>query len=181
MIMVIKMKGILDFTPINRTKKHAAQASWKRVAIIKTNCELDRYYAWFLTKRFNLTLNKNLRGSHVTFINDKVNFAQFEQAAKIFAGKEIEFFIELEPRSNGEHWWLRAYCPEAENIREILGLSREPYFGLHFTLGHVNEKYLEHSEYILKICKRHELISNSPRKDLSELEIVDFSNKKEEV
>lgn len=156
--MVIKLKGILDFTPINRTKKHAAQSSWKRVALIQTGCELDRYYAWFLSKRFNLTLNKNLRGSHVTFISDKVNFDQFEQAAQIFGGKEIEFYLDNNFKSNGSHWWLNVECNEAKNIREILGLDRDPYFGLHFTLGHVNEKYLDHSEYILRCCKRYGFI-----------------------
>ena len=172
--MVIKVRGILDFNPINWTKKHESQASWKKVAVIKTDCELDRYYAWFLVKRFNLTLNKNLRGSHVTFINDKVNFERFDQVAKMFQGKEIDFYLELEPKSNGEHWWLRVYCPDAENIRDIMGLPRDPYFGLHFTLGHVNEKYLEHSEYILRCCKRFNLIEYSPRKPFEKLEIAEF-------
>lgn len=172
--MVIKLKGILNFTPINRTRKHDRQASWKRVALIETGCELDKYYSWFLCKRFNLILNKNLRGSHVTFINDKVDFKLFDKVAAMFEGKEVTFYLELEPRSNGEHWWLRAYCPEAESIREIMGLSREPYFGLHFTLGHVNEKYIDHSKYILRTSKRFELISNSPRRPLDELEIIDF-------
>jgi hypothetical protein len=189
--MVIKVRGILDFTPEDFTKKHKSQSVWKRVAIIKTDCELDRYYGWFLKKRFNLELNKNLRGSHVTFISDRLDKDIFEQAAVIFNKKEIDFYIELEPRSNGEHWWLRVHCPEAENIREVLGLSREPFFGLHLTLGHavnkypeglesnslspqVKKDYLEHSEYITECCKRYELLSNDVRIPLSEHEIKVF-------
>jgi hypothetical protein len=172
--MVIKVRGILDFTPEDVTKKNKNQSSWKRVAIIKTDCDMDRYYAWFLKKRFNLELNRNLRGTHVTFISDKMERDIFEQASKIFNGKEIDFYIELEPRSNSEHWWLRVHCPEAESIREAMGLSREPYFGLHLTLGHANEKYIDHSEYILEQCKMFNLISNDPRKPLNEHEIIEF-------
>lgn len=172
--MVIKYRGILDFTPEDVTRKHKSQSTWKRVAVIKTNCDMDRYYAWFLKKRFNLELNRNLRGTHVTFITDRLEKSIFDQASKLFNGKEIDFYVELEPRSNGNHWWLRVHCPEAESIREAMGLSREPYFGLHLTLGLANERNIQHSKYILECCKRFELISNEPRKPLTEHEIEDF-------
>ena len=175
--MLIKLRGILEFSPVDVTRKHKVQSSWKCVAIIKTDCDMDRYYAWFIKKRFNLELNKNLRGSHITFINDRMDKSIFEEAAKIFDGREIDFYLELEPKSNGEHWWFRVHSPDAENIREAIGLSRDPYFGLHFTIGHANEKYLAHSEYILEQCKRFELTSNEPRKPLEEYEIIDFTTK----
>jgi len=172
--MLIKIKGILEFSPEDVTRKHKNQSSWKRVAMIRTDCDMDRYYAWFLKKRFNLELNKNLRGTHVTFINDKLEKGIFDQFAPLFNGKEINFYIETEPRSNCEHWWLRVHCPEAESIRELMGLSRDPYFGLHLTLGHANEKNIAHSEYITEQCKRFQLISNEPRRPLNEHEIIEF-------
>lgn len=190
--MVFKVRGILDFSPEDKTKKHVSQASWKRVAMIRTNCDMDRYYAWFLKKRFNLELNKNLRGTHVTFINDRMDTKVFEQFSDLFNGKEIDFYVENEPCSSGEHWWLRVYCPEAESIREIMGLSREPFYGMHLTLGHavikypdaveesdnssmkIKKDYIQHSKYILECCKRHELTSSESRKPLSELKIVEW-------
>jgi len=171
--MVIKIRGIIEFSPEDVTRKHRAQSSWKRVAIIKTDCDLDRYYAWFLKKRFNLELNKNLRGPHITFISDRLEREIFDEASKIFNGKEIDFYLELEPRGNDTHWWLRVHCPEAESIREALGLSRDPYFGLHLTLGYANEKNIEHSKYIINCCKRFELISNDGRKPLIDHEIYE--------
>ena len=111
--MVFKVRGILDFSPEDKTKKHASQASWKKVAMIRTNCELDRYYAWFLKKRFNLELVRNLRGTHVTFINDRMDAQTFNQFTDLFDGKEIDFYVETEPRSNGEHWWLRVQIGRA--------------------------------------------------------------------
>jgi hypothetical protein len=177
--MLIKLRGILEFSPVDVTRKHKAQSSWKCVAIIKTDCDLDRYYAWFLTKRFNLELNPNLRKSHITFINDKMDKSIFQEGAKIFNGKEIDFYLELEPKSSVGHWWLRAFSPDARNIREALGLSRDPYYGLHLTLGNVKPTpvALAHSEYILEQCKRFELTSNEPRKPLDEYEIIDFTTK----
>lgn len=145
---MISTKGILEFDPQDRTKKHKFQSSWKRVALIKTNCELDLYYAWFVKKRFNLDLNRSLRGSHVTIISDRMDKSEFDKVSKLFNGKEIEFFINLSPMSSGKHWWMNVKCPDAESIRELAGLSRKPYFDFHLTIGYANEKNEMHSEYI---------------------------------
>jgi hypothetical protein len=56
-----------------------------------------------------------------------------------------------------------------------MGLSREPYYGLHLTLGYANEKNFEHSEYILRQCKMFNLISNEPRKSFNDHDIKDFN------
>lgn len=173
--MLIKIKGILDFEPEDVTKKHLNQSSWKRVAIIKTDCDLDRYYAWFIKKRFNLDLNKNLRGTHISFISDKMDKYIFNQVSSLFNRKEIDFYLETEPRSNGKHWWLRVYCPDAEIIRSACGLTKEPYFPFHLTIGKANEKNLSHSEYILRQCKQFELISNEPRKLFESHKIINFN------
>lgn len=190
--MVFEIKGKIEFSPIDKTNKHRSQSSWKKVAMIRTNCDIDRYYAWFLKKRFNLELNRTLRGTHITFINDKVDSKIFEEASKIFNGKEITFYIENEPRTSGEYWWLRAYCPEAESIREIMGLSRNPYHPLHLTIGtpiikypesvdisdnsamKVRKDYLEHSFYIMEYSKKYELLSSVSRLDLIEQEIIKY-------
>lgn len=169
--MLFKVRGILNFSPEDKTKKHKSQSSWKRTAMINTNCDLSEYYAWFIKKRFNLELNKPLRGTHVTIISDIVDADIFNQASKFFNGKEIDFYFETEPRTDSKHWWLRVYCPDAENIRESIGLSREPYFSFHLTIGYANEKNIIHSEYILRQCKMFELISNEGRKPFSEHEI----------
>lgn len=169
--MVIEVKGIIEFEPENKTRKHAAQSEWKRVAMIRVDDDTATYYSWFLKKRFNLELNRPLRGTHVTFISDKFNDKKYQEVKELFDGKPITFYHEIEPCSNGEHWWLRVHCNDAENIREFLGLSRNPFFGMHLTLGYAVEKYpehvieditkgakakkdyLEHSNYILSVCE----------------------------
>ncbi len=171
--MVIKMKGRLNFQPENKTKKHNKQ-DWKKTAMIMLKCDLDNYYAWFLEKRFGLEFVKVLRGAHITIISDKMDSNVFEQASKLFNGKEITFFYEIEPRTNNKHWWLRVHCPEAEAIREALGLTREPYFGFHLTIGYVNEKNIAHSKYIYDVIKFHNILSSEPRQPLDKHEIISF-------
>ena len=149
--MLFKVKGILNFTPEDVTRKHKNQSSWKRVALIKTDCDIADYYAWFLKTRFNLKLNPPLRGTHVTFISDRLERSVFEQASQIFNGKEITFYYDPSNiRSNGVHWWINVECEDALSIRESIGLSREPYFGLHLTIGTANPKNIDHSKYILE-------------------------------
>ena len=155
---MIEVQGLVDFSPEDFTRKHKNQSVWKRTAIIKTGCDLDSYYAWFLKKRFNLELNKNLRGSHVTIISDRMNRSVFDEGSKLFMGKPIKFYYNpFDIRTNGKHWWLNVTSSDAENIRESLGLSRIPYFGLHLTIGHANEKNIQHSEYILRQLKKFDI------------------------
>ena len=170
------MKGKLNFKVENKTKKHNKQ-DWKKVAMIMLKCDIDNYYAWFLQKRFGLDFVKNLRGAHITIISDRINPELFNEATKLFNNKEINFFYEIEPRTNSKHWWLRVHCPEAEAIRESMGLSKEPYFGFHLTIGYVNEKNLHHSEYITKVIKFYDILSSEPRKPLATHDIVSFDAK----
>jgi hypothetical protein len=44
--MVIKVRGILDFTPVDFTKKHKSQSVWKELQSLKPIVNLIDY-AWF--------------------------------------------------------------------------------------------------------------------------------------
>jgi len=152
--MLIECIGKLNFKAEIKTKKQIEQSSWKRNAMIDTECDLERYYAWFLEKRYGLTLNKTLRGTHITIIADKVDFDKFDEVANIYHEKEIKFYYDNEGvRGNGTHWWLKVECDVAKDIRELMGLDREPYFSFHLTLGYANDRNLNHSEYILRTMK----------------------------
>lgn len=168
--MVIKMIGKLKFEPQNKTKKHEKQ-DWKKVAMIMLKCDIDNYYSWFIKKRFSLDFVKALRGPHITIISDKVDSLTFQNAINKYNGKDITFYVELEPRTNTKHWWLRVHCPESEEIRREIGLDPSPYFGLHLTIGYVNEKYLEHSKYILDVVRKFGFISSESKKPLETHEV----------
>jgi len=172
--MLIKVTGILEFAPENKTRKHDNQASWKKVAIIMVPGDIHSYYAWFIKKRYNLELNKPIRGAHLTIINDADREApNFEEARKLYDGEEISFYIDTDARTNGEHWWLRAYCPKGEDIRELCGLRRESYFAAHLTLGYANEKVLSHAQYVHQCIQHFE--TPSVRQPFTEHEIYEFN------
>jgi len=163
MSSTVSYVGKIVFEPENVTKKHQAQASWKKVAMVLFEGDLANYYSWFINKRFNLELNKPLRGAHISFINDSMNDLSnkgekaeqevellWEKVKNKWEGKEIEITLNLKPFSDNKHWWLivdHKYRDELHSIRAELGLGK-PYFGLHMTIGLVNEKNIAHSEYI---------------------------------
>ena len=57
---------------------------------------------------------------------------------------------------NGKHWWMIIPHEEREllhSVRKELGLEK-PYFGLHMSIGNVNEKNYELSKYILGLINK---------------------------
>lgn len=150
-----KIKGKIIFDPINVTRKHKKQSSWKKVVIIKFDGDIDQYYSWYIHKIYGIRLNKPLRGSHVTIINDIVDDEIYLQAKEIFDGKEIS--VEYDPeqvRTNDKHWWINVKSEDSENIRVAMGLNPYPYFGFHLTLGLASGSQLEQSKYIHRCITR---------------------------
>lgn len=147
--------GRIHFEPEDKTKKHLAQSPWKRVAMIMLNDDIASYYAWFIKKRYNLELNKPLRGGHISFINDSLRdlsqgFKTIEQidetwesVKKKWDRKKIEVVLDVSPRTNAEYWWLNIpenHRTKIHDIRAELGLSR-PHFGLHMTIGYIPDNF----------------------------------------
>lgn len=168
----LQVKGRIEFEPDNFTKKHNLQASWKHIAMVLFDGDITEYYAWFIKKRYNLTLNKPLRGGHISFINDSFNDMSlngvrsmqevktlWEQVKNKWDGSEIEIVLDIEPRFNKKHWWLRVPDENRtllQSIRNELGLGK-PYYGFHMSIGYANEKNIIHHEYICRLIK-NELI-----------------------
>ncbi len=163
---LIQHTGIIHFDPINKTKKHELQADWKRVALIMFTGDICEYYAWFLEKRYNLKLNKPLRGPHVSLINDSLRDirtgtdlendveieALWEAVKNKWDNQPISVTFDTDLRSDGRHWWLNIpneHRNTLHAIRQELGLGR-PFWGLHLSVGYAADLRLEHSEYILR-------------------------------
>jgi hypothetical protein len=101
-----------------------------------------------------------LRGAHISFINDakkridakndKERQKLWNQVKKIFHRKEVKLILELDPKTDGKHWWLRVHPDsrgELQAIRDILGIG-EPEHGFHMTIGYANERNLVQSDYL---------------------------------
>lgn len=169
MVETIELIGKIHFEPENKTKKHEKQSSWKKIAMVLFQGEICEYYAWFIAKRYNLVLNKPLRGAHVSLINDSIqdlsqNGAKtIEQVEELWKSvkdkwdnKEIKVTLSLNPRIDDTHIWFN--IPEEhreplQSIRNELGLGR-PFFGLHMTIGYANEKNISHLRYLNTLIKK---------------------------
>jgi hypothetical protein len=152
---IIKLTGKILFDPEDVTNKQANQSSWKKVAMVLFDGDVCEYYAWFIKKRFNLTLHKPVRGSHVTFINDSMRdlskngflddsrvLENWQMVKKKWNGKQIDVYLNLNPDTDSLdsedcHWWLIVPHDKRQGLQEIreeLGLGR-PFFGMHMTIG----------------------------------------------
>jgi hypothetical protein len=165
----IELTGKIIFDPIDFTKKHKKQSSWKRLALVMLDGDICEYYAWFINKRYNLELNRPLRGPHISFINDSLrdmseglNISEnnvqniWNKVKDKWNNKSITIYLNPDVRSNTEHWWLN--IPEEKrtqlyNIRKELGLDK-PYYGLHMSIGYANSRNIEHSKYITRIVTK---------------------------
>jgi hypothetical protein len=132
--------------------------------------DVCEYYAWFLKKRYNITLNKPIRGAHVSFINDSMRdltqnndkseeeiLQLWEDVKTKWDGKKIDIVLDLNPKTDDRIWWLDIPNEEREGLQAIrneLGLGR-PYFGMHMSIGRARDGVMEeHSKYL------HECIKN---------------------
>lgn len=164
---LVTLSGLIEFEPINKTKKHKFQASWKRIAMVIMEGDITEYYAWFLKRRFNLEILKPLRGAHISFINDSIRDINggdggveyrdilWNQLKTKWDGQHISVTLDLNPRGDGMTWWLNIpeeHRTQLHDIRNEIGLGR-PYYGLHMTIGNSHPKYQKHSEYILHLLK----------------------------
>lgn len=157
---MLEIKTKIEFDPINLTDKHEKQSEWKKTVVCLADGDIDKYYAWFLERRFNLVLNRSIRKAHITIVADRItDKVKYQQAKEIFNGKEIIFTYDPEEiRSNGVDWWIKVYNTDIEAIREFAGLERKPFFNLHMTIGYAaSEIRLEHSKYILQQILKFDL------------------------
>lgn len=165
----ISLIGKIGFEPENKTNKHSNQASWKKIAMVFMDGDITEYYAWFVKKRYNLFLNKPLRGAHVSFINDSMrDLTQngqktieevevlWETVKNKWDDKEVPIVLDLNVKTNDEHWWLNIPHDERQllqSIRDELGLGK-PFYGMHMSIGYANDKNIEHSKYIHDLIKK---------------------------
>lgn len=132
--------------------------------------DVCEYYAWYLKKRFNLTLNKPIRNAHISFVNDRnndmtldgqltleqvnINWNRIKDA---WDGREVDISICLDYDGDGYHWWLNVEEESKKSlqmIRNELNLGK-PYYDFHMSIGYANERNIEHSKYVRRLLINH--------------------------
>jgi hypothetical protein len=143
--------------------------------MVMVDGDICEYYNWFIKRRFNLTLNKPLRGAHISFINDSMKdltqngeksveeaLNAWETTKQKWHGKKIPLVIDLDPITDGRTWWFNVPQEEREllqSIRSELGLGR-PFFGMHMSIGYARPGVMEeHSEYLHDLLTKGFILS----------------------
>ncbi len=156
--MFFETEGIIIFDPIDKTKKHQAQSSWKKTAMIVLDCDIYSYYSWFINRRYNIILNPPLRGSHVTVINDRIDTEEliesYLKTKEKYDQTLVKFRYYPDVRSDGVHWWLPVQSDQMLAIREEAKLGKS-FYSPHLSIGRADHPIMKpHSEYILDLIRK---------------------------
>lgn len=154
---MFELTGKLVFNPEKATKKHLRHKEMfnQQVCLALFDSDICKYYSWFIKKRYNIDLSLPFRGAHLTIIKESVDPVLFYELKEIYNNKTINIKYDVDPRTNGKTWWLKAHSNDAVNIRKTIGLDIKPKFDFHITIGNPYLSSLEHSHYIHNIIIKY--------------------------
>lgn len=129
----MKSLGKLVYSP----RTHLA--SNERWLVLMCDDQLSAYYRELYAKEHkalntdrSTKLTRPVWGAHISVIRGE----KLDQ--KIWgknANKFVDFEYEPGVMDNGEYFWLKVVCPALSELRVDYGLSPEPRFGFHLTIG----------------------------------------------
>lgn len=134
----MKSIGKLVYSP----RTHLASSD--RWLVLMCDDEISRYYRTLYAKEYPYLngercgkLTRPVWGTHISVIRgEKIpNYKLWG----LDANKIVEFEYEAGVKDNKEYYWLKVKCPHLLALREEYGLSKEPRYGLHLTIGRTTE------------------------------------------
>jgi hypothetical protein len=110
--------------------------------VLMCDDEISKYYRHLYEKEYpylnsgrGVKLTRPVWGAHISVVRNE----RLTVSNRIDEGKIIEFEYEGGVIDNKEYYWLRVICPYLEDLREKMGLSRQPRYGFHLTIGRTTE------------------------------------------
>lgn len=115
-------------------------SSSERWLVAMTDDEISKYYRHLFTKSYPYLngervgkLTRPVWGAHISIIrNERISNPKLW---RLDENKVFEFEYEPGVMDNGEYYWLKVKCSYLSDLREKYGLSKEPRFGFHLTVG----------------------------------------------
>jgi hypothetical protein len=129
----MKSYGKLVYSP----KTHLASS--ERWLILSCDDEISRYYRHLFYRDYPWLgkLTRPVWGTHISIIRgEKIpNY----QLWRLDENKLVDFEYEDGVKDNGEYYWLKVHCPYLAALRTKYGLTPEPRFGFHLTVGRTTQ------------------------------------------
>jgi hypothetical protein len=100
---------------------------------------ISEYYRCLFRREFPWKgkLTRPVWGAHVSIIRSEY-IPKFHLWG-LDNGKSVEFDYLGGVESNDEYYWLKVECPYLADLRVKYGLSPEPRFGFHLTIGRTTQ------------------------------------------
>lgn len=129
----MKSIGKLVYSP----RTHLASSD--KWLVLMCDDEISKYYRCLFNREYPWKgkLTRPVWGTHVSVIRGE--FIPNFKLWGLDANKIVEFEYDGGVIDNGEYYWLKAYCPYLSEVRLKYGLSKEPRFGFHLTIGRTTE------------------------------------------
>jgi hypothetical protein len=169
-----KYFGYLKFDPIP-IKDPSGKMFKEWWLIVQIPGELGDYYRFLLEKEhglytwnsyqsnlytqeklhLGLKIQRPAWGAHISVIRGETPLTEdpyqtWSTFKDQYDGQEIMFDYELQPKTNGRHWWLKIFAPELNTLRSAMGYPAHGLFGLHLTLGIPTPSTMDYSFQIWK-------------------------------
>lgn len=138
---LIKSTGTLRYSPElgkgSHTRRDGGSTQWW--LIIDCDPELGRYlrYQFMRGNHYTRSLQSPLWGAHVSVIRGEIPANM--DAWKHLDGATIDFEYDPAVCETQGFVWCPVRCNQALDLREMLGLAREPEPPLHLTIGNCNK------------------------------------------
>lgn len=130
---VHKSSGYLKYDPY--VERGSFKPNW---VILQCDREIVRYYQHVFYTLYFKKLQTALWSSHISLVRGEKlikpeNWKQFNGRVIDFEYQYPGFF-----QSNGKHFWLKVHSEQFGDVRESLGLTREPKISFHLSIGSLN-------------------------------------------
>lgn len=132
----LKSRGRIRYSPTNNGKMERRDGgTTKWWMVIDADPEIGRYYRelFRLNSYKTRVLNRPVWNAHISVVTDE--YPPNPGVWRKHERKWIDFEYVPQPCENGTYVWLPVVCEKALDLREELGLKRNPFYPLHLTIG----------------------------------------------
>src|ERR1700686_2711710 len=130
---MIKSIGKLVYSP----RTHLSLSD--KWLVLMCDAEISKYYRHLFYREFPYRgkLTRPVWGTHISTIRGE--YVHKMELWGLSANKMIEFEYDGGVLDNKEYYWLKVKCPYLSELRIKYGLTPEPRFGFHLTIGRTTE------------------------------------------